>query len=649
MALVSSEAPPRTGSPAGPAQRPLDVLVVGALAVVALLLAGVSGAHHLQAVPHLALALAGTLVLFVVAGDALARWLVPREWGPYVPLCSLPLGAVSSGLILTALGYAHVPLKVSLWLLLAAGVAASVLVRRRLKRPALGTPERRRLLLWTATALILLAVALLPAWRLGSDTIYGQNPDAAQVVGVAVLFQHVPPTATDVALPLDVVPPAWRFRYPIFYALAGASNLSHSDPILVFPAMSAVLMVICALGFALLAVKYLDVPDWAGPLVAGVIGLSWIILHSGWHPYWNQLWGLALFPWALLFGWRAVADRDGRAAALFVLTLVMLELAYPLALPYPLVVVAGLLVGYGRRPRMPQMSGKRGWVALVLVICVLAPAVIAAAVKLVTAIGQIVSANSALWGGDVKTLIPLGWFAGTGGGWLPALGVLALAGFAVWRLPRRLAISLSVVMVVLLLLDIRFRTASTGAYMDYKHLSFVGLLVLTLAASGAIALIRSPRRWVAVTGLVLAAGWMALAGHRDRLEVYSNGEQVPPQMFQVRGWLDRLGPGATVRIDIPPSGWQLWAVYMAGAHPVDAPQPVLATTYAYAPYGLRAQYSLAFSHIPTPSGPQPMAAVPPYAVNPPLAENSRFALRRINWPARLHAVPQTASQALVEP
>ncbi len=55
----------------------------------------------------------------------------------------------------------------------------------------------------------------------------------------------------------------------------------------------------------------------------------------GWHPYWNQLWGLALFPYALLFGWHALAARSGRAATLFVLFLVALELAYPLALPYP--------------------------------------------------------------------------------------------------------------------------------------------------------------------------------------------------------------------------------------------------------------------------------------------------------------------------
>ena len=69
-------------------------------------------------------------------------------------------------------------------------------------------------------------------------TIYGQNPDAHQVAGIAVLFQHVPPTGTDVALPIDTVPSPWRFRYPIFYPLAAAAQLGHLDPITAFPAIA---------------------------------------------------------------------------------------------------------------------------------------------------------------------------------------------------------------------------------------------------------------------------------------------------------------------------------------------------------------------------------------------------------------------------
>lgn len=659
MALTSPEAPARLrGTPAFLVRRP-HVLIVAGLAFVALATAGLGHAHRLQGVPDLIVTTLSSLILFVVCGDSLAQLLVTREWGIFRPLSTLPLGAAASGLVLTAFGLAHVPLHVSLWVTLAGGILASVLVRRRARSRSASvaleqTEEeraiaRRRMLTWAAVLFILLAVVLLPAFRNGADTIYGENPDSQQVIGVTVLFQHVPPTATDNALPLDVVPPAWRFRYPIFYALAGASNLTHSDPIRVFPAMAALLMLTCALGFAALAVRYLRVPEDGGPLVAAAIAFSWIVLHSGWHPYWNQLWGLAMFPWALLFGWRAVADRDGAAAVLFVLMLVMLELAYPLALPYPVVVFLALLVGYGVRPRLPRGAGLRRWILPVVGVCILAPAVAAAAVKLITAIGQIVSANSALWGGDVTQLLPIGQFAGTGGGWLPALAVLILALFGLRTLPRRVGISVGVVLCALLALDIRFRTASTGAYMDFKHLSFVGLLVITLAAGGLALLARSRSRRLIVIAAILGLAWTAAAVNLDRKESIVTGAQVSPQQFQIRQWAARLPPGASVRVDIPASGWQLWAVYMLGAHPVDSPHPVVMTTYAHAPYGWRADYSLAFRVLPTPSGRPLPAPVPPFARNPPVFENSQYVLRRIVVPPKYAYLPQTASQRLVEP
>jgi hypothetical protein len=90
---------------------------------------------------------------------------------------------------------------------------------------------------------------------------------------------------------------------------------------------------------------------------------------------------------------------------------------------------------------------------------------------------------------------------------------------------------------------------------------------------------------------------------------------------------------------------------MLGAHPVDSPTPVLFTTYAHAPSGLRADYSLALRYYPVP-GPdgRPRAFPRPrYAQNPPLAENDQFVLRRIAWPPRLASTPSTASQTLVEP
>lgn len=664
MGVTTSEAPPsrvpRSGARSG---WRWDLPVLGAIAVVALVLALTTGADHRQAAADIARGLAASLLLFVICGDALALALVPRSWGHFVPLASVAAGAMSSGLVLTAFGFARVPLSISLWVTLALAIAASVLVRRAVRghlgrgRGVLGRLypgteiDWRQLAAWLATALILLCLALIPAWRTRADTIYGENPDSHQVVGIAVLFQHVvPPTGRDDALPIDTVPPAWRFRYPIIYPLAAASNIAHFDPIRVFPAMAALMMVACALGFAMLAVICLRAPPASGPAIAAAFAIWWVVLWLGWHPYWNQLWGVALFPYATLFGWHALAARDVRAGALFIVLLVMLELAYPLALPYPILIFALLAVAYRRRPRLPRMLRSRAWLAALIGAVVLAPALIAAALKLSTALHQILIPNQALWGGDIWSLTPLGRFVGVGGGLLPALAVLALAIVCLALLPRRVAVALSVTLLILFAVDIRFRTAGNGAYMDFKHLSFTGSLVFVLAASAVAQLLarRSGSRVLLAMGGVIAILWTAAAVRLDRQTIKSTSEQVTPELFQIREWAQRLPRGASVRVDVPASGLQLWAVYMLGSHPVDSPNPVITNTYAHAPYGRRADYSIALRYALGLHVLRPLAPVL-YARNPPLFENDQFVIRRIQWPARLASAPSTASQTLVEP
>ena len=640
------ESGPRAPAPVGRWQP--DTIVIGVFALGALALAE-PWRDHLGGIPSFVLALLASLVLFFVCGDALARVLVPREWGVPVSLLALPLGAAASGLALTAMGLAHVPLHVSLWLTLAGGIAAGVLVRR--SNSVAGGEDargrRRTLLVWGAMLLVAGFLAAIPLLRTGQDTIYGQNPDAHQVAGIAVLFQHVPPTATDTPLPIDVVPPAWRFRYPIFYTLAGASNLSHLDPIRVFPAMAALMLAIAALGFGVFSVCCLRAPRWAGPVIGAAAAASMIPLHLVWHPYWNQLWGFAMFPYALLFGWYAVERLDGRCAAAFALILLMLGLAYPLAIPYPLLVVVALAIAYRRRPRLP--GRRRVWIAL-LAIVILAPAVAGAVYKLGQGVSQILSSNSSLWGGDVKTFFGPGRFVGTGGGIAPALAVLAVAVLALAGLPRRVAWALGAALAVLLLVDVRLRLAANGTYMDFKHLAFVGPLVLVLAAT-AVATLVSRGSWRALAGgLALAAVWAVAAGYQDLRELRYAEPQVTPEMFQIRGWMAKLPPGASVRVDVPPGGTQLWVVYMVGSHPVDSPAPVRGTTYAHARWGLRADYAIGLRYrivrrqgrlVPYPAG--------PFTQNAPVFENGSFVLRRIRWPARYAGFPDTSSVALVEP
>ncbi|MGB9185126.1 MAG: hypothetical protein WCB67_13775, partial [Solirubrobacteraceae bacterium] len=502
---------------------------------------------------------------------------------------------------------------------------------------------------WLAAAGTLLIVALAPAWRHGLTTIYGQNPDSHQVAGIAVLFQHTSPTGTDVSLPIDTVPAAWRFRYPIFYPLAAAADLGHLDPITAFPALAGLLLVCLALGFGAFAVLCLHAPSWAGPVIAAAVGLAVSTLHIVWHPYWNQLWGLAIFPWALVFGWRLVLDGGRGTAALCGLMLLELGLAYPLALPYPVLIIGALAIAHERYRLAPRLLRPRSWAAGIIAVLVLAPAVVGATIKLGQGIAQLFSSRGGLWGGDIVHNQPLGSFVGTGGGLVPGLLVLAVAVLALTSLPRRSAIALAASLAVLCLLDLRFRLDRQGAYMDFKHLSFVGALTLTLAATGVARLLAGRGGRAMGAGVLLALVWAGAALTQGHREMLASQTQVDPELFQVRQWARTLPAGTSVRVDVPPSGLQLWAVYMLSSHPVDASSPVLDTTYAHAIYGLRADYSLSLRYLASSSGRVRPAPRPLYAVGRPLDSNDQFQLWRIRWPARLGSIPSAASRTLVEP
>jgi hypothetical protein len=152
-----------------------------------------------------------------------------------------------------------------------------------------------------------------------------------------------------------------------------------------------------------------------------------------------------------------------------------------------------------------------------------------------------------------------------------------------------------------------------------------------------------------VTGGVLALVWTVAALAQDGPYGLDSTAQVTPQMFQIRQWAAKLPHGASVRVDIPAEGlggFQLWAVYMLGDHPVDSPTPVLHTTYAHADYGYRADYSLSLRYR---NNDPKQGAYPPgaFAVPQPLFENSQFVLRKIDWPKRLDSYPDTASTRLV--
>jgi hypothetical protein len=136
---------------------------------------------------------------------------------------------------------------------------------------------------------------------------------------------------------------------------------------------------------------------------------------------------------------------------------------------------------------------------------------------------------------------------------------------------------------------------------------------------------------------VAAVAWVAVTLTGLRQEVRNTGPQLTPDLLGLRGAAKRLPPGSSIRLDLPPDGTQLWAGYMLAAHPLDAPQPIVGTTYPHVPLGRKADYILA--------GPVGPKARWPDADGPPVYRNATFRIYRMRAGVK---GPGTASQTMQE-
>jgi hypothetical protein len=581
-------------------------------------------------------------VLFAVAGYAVTERLAPSPIVPLRLLLVLPVGAVVSSLALTVLGFAGVPIDLSIALVLLGGGVAAWQVRRRVPR----RPHDVRVWAFAAVGAVAVVLALVPLLRAGYATVPGQNPDAHLVTGTALLLERAPPTAVRTDLPVDEMPRVWRSKYPIFYSLAAVSKLARLDPIATFPAVAALLTGFVAVGFALFAVFVLRLSLAGGVLVCAIVALNAMTLYLALHPYWNQLWGLAAVPFTLLFAWLAVSDLDARASVLFVLTGALAGLAYPLALPYPLLALAGFAIVLRRRAPLPRWSRRRWTLTLIAAFPFLAIPLVGALQKVVDGVGNFLSPSRS-WIGDVPKFLPLGDFVSTGGRAWPLILVVVFAVVGLTtKVPRPQAVVLGGVLAISALADVRLRLSEFGAYVDFKHLTFVGILLLTLAAAGALGMLaRRKRAWAAAGAVGLLAFTVATTVQVRRV-LTNTHEQVTIPMLELRSWSAALPRSASVRLDIPPSGFQLWAGYFMADHPLVTSAPLLGTTYPHAPYGYQATYSLALSPALNDQFAKSGSAIPRLrdTLEPPLRRNAEFVLRRIAAPAG----PSRASRRMVQ-
>ncbi len=607
--------------PTGPTIAAGILLVAGWLGVEA------HSGHVLEAVPDTVRAGIPAVALFAIAGYPVARLTLPERMLPHLALMVLPLGAVSSSLALTFLGIARVPFEASLALVIAAAAAATVAARLRLgpcrprpqDREAAGSPALR--LAWPAyLAALLVALTLLPAFREGSVAVLGQNPDAHLVTGAAEVVRVGPPTHVDPGLPIDRVSPLWRSKYPIFYSLAAVSSLSGLDPIRVFPVLSGILMAMFAVGAFVLAFYVFGAGAVAALATMGLAPLDRVVTYVTVHPYYNQLWGTFALPFILAFGFLLLREPSRRWAVLFVLFSAIGVFAYPLMLPFPGVAIGVTALFEWRRrraagesvPRLPRPQLPSGRARRVLVIAASVPV---ALLLLILGLGvlekglkafqaMLPTSSLAGWRGDSPDYRFTHYFGVPD---VPVLGVLGVAAvgaaFAAGLKPLRRAERAGLIAMVVgaLVMALSFKLRTFGEYFLFKTLAFLGPMVAIVAVVGLARLAKEPSRRLAAIG----AGGLAvltlafLAGTRHEIEPFPM--QVPPEIFALRDWPEELPARASIRLDIPPTGEQLWVSYMLHERPLSSLVPVVGTSYPAIPYSRKADYVLVAREIPKPA------------------------------------------------
>ncbi len=613
----------------------------------------------IRVVPTVLRTAAVGIAFFALCGYAAARLLVHGALGAHRALLVMPLGAAVSSLSLTVLGLLHVPLEVSLAIVIvaAAGAALTPFALRRSPRarpperaeaeaacaePAAERPERG-LLVRTALPLLLAGmvglISLLPIFRSGFATVPGENGDAILAVGTAVLLEHAPPGATRTDLPINHVPLQWRSKYPIYYALAGISMLAGQDPIQAFATVSALMLALTALGFFLFARYLLRAPPWVALLALLVVPLDRVVMYVTIHPYYNELWGQFALPFMLLSGWRYLNAPDRRSAALFAAFLVLGLLAYPLMIPFPAIflVVGAWVVARRRRAagerthwisalRLPRPRA-RPWLLWIPVVAVAVPVLLVLGRGFLekTTEGLAVVApweSLAGWHGNALPYLPWPRFVGMPEASWAVFTVIVLGWLAwlgCWRAPVSVRRPLAAMVLVTALIGVYFRVRFGGELFFFKDVAFLGPYVLLLALAGLGALAAAVRRSRALLGLGGLAAALVLVPVSAAHEIDTTFVQANLSILGLRNWDHELPRGTSVRIDVPASGYQLWVTYMFVDHPLSALDP-LTGFFPHPPTGYKADYVIANTNQPRPTA----------AIGQPLMQNAQFVLWRMN-------------------
>jgi len=589
---------------------------------------GVVGISALGAV--LGLTLAATL-FFAVCGFGAARLLLPAGLRRYELAWVIPIGACTSALGMTVLGFAFVPFKISIAVLVLAGLALAAFAIRRTGAPV--RPPRWRELTWPAyVAMILACVALVPLFRAGYPTVIGDGSDAHLAVGAAQFLQHNYPTRVNVNEPVDQFPLVWKSKYPIYYDLGAVATLTGRPTYQSISTLAAIMLALAALGWFLFAREVLGTRILGAVGAMGIVGLDRMVLHTGMHPYFNQTWGYFTLPFSLVLAWWTVRHRSGGALALLVPFLAVAAFAYPLELPIP---IAALVVFAVLDHDLRASAGtiwRRVWHSRRLLLLAV-PIAVALAIpvygvgeKLLSGAFVVLDPSRSLvtWGGDLLAFIPTYEFFSLGQSTLWQLAVVVMVGFAYYGLrdrPRELRIGVIAVLTIGALAALEFRLRTYGWYFEFKLLAFLAPLLIVCAAAG-ISRLRGPGlAWLVLGAFALTAASGALA------ETRTTFDQTPKSLLALQSWSRAVPRNDSIRLDITP-GAELWAQYMFAGHPTCSALPLLGTSYPHVVFSDKADYALV--EVGPAASPEPHLIAPYGSVGGPVFENANYALYKLS-------------------
>jgi hypothetical protein len=171
--------------------------------------------------------------------------------------------------------------------------------------------------------------------------------------------------------------------------------------------------------------------------------------------------------------------------------------------------------------------------------------------------------------------------------------VLAAAAWGVWRSAPDARVPFGLTLVVALAAAAYLDHRTQGELFYFKAMGMLAPLVVTAAVVGVADVVRR-RPPLGVAAAAAAAALVVVAATSTRRELTGTDDYASRYVLQIHDWARALPPDASVRIDIPPGGHQLWADYMLSPRRVCALKPLVGF-FPYAQPGRKADYVLTLS------------------------------------------------------